>query len=473
MPGDLNLKKSWHPGLMKNQVKVWAKEQEAIEERKKIAERQKEIQRESERNELLALQGHNATKPKVDRVEWMYAVPKTDASASGNDTLGPTDEDEAYLLGKKRIDSLLIKKDTDAVNALGGGGVERFLANTANTNSSASNIRDRPGVNEGSDLSAKLRHDPMMALEQKRQEMLQKTLSMRKASSSSDNSRKNPSSSILRKYSPRDQHPNRNDRHRERTQPRDGDRERNHSNDRDGGKRYRDDKEIKRSPRDYRERDRSYREDRESKRSYRDDRERDNSYRDDRKRDDSYRNDRRRDDSYRDDRKRDSCYHNSRERDNSYRQDRNSERSYRDDPDYGSNNCNDRYSGRSRRDDRDREKRHRFREEIKFSNQPRDHSNDRHHDKQHELNKENDQHGGDHKRTRISSASYDKEIQDNKLRYRDTETTTRPELTAEEKQRKLQEMREDAKKLESARNERVNESAQKDIKEKNKDDDAR
>ena len=28
--GDLNMKKSWHPVLMKNQEKVWLKEKEAV-----------------------------------------------------------------------------------------------------------------------------------------------------------------------------------------------------------------------------------------------------------------------------------------------------------------------------------------------------------------------------------------------------------------------------------------------------------
>jgi hypothetical protein len=36
--GDLNLKKSWHPGTFKNQEIVWKKEQKLIEEKKKLAQ---------------------------------------------------------------------------------------------------------------------------------------------------------------------------------------------------------------------------------------------------------------------------------------------------------------------------------------------------------------------------------------------------------------------------------------------------
>lgn len=34
--GDLNLKKSWHTGTFKNQERVWKKERQAEEEKKKV-----------------------------------------------------------------------------------------------------------------------------------------------------------------------------------------------------------------------------------------------------------------------------------------------------------------------------------------------------------------------------------------------------------------------------------------------------
>ena len=47
MGGDLNLKKSWHPHLRKNQERVWKEEKSALEERKQIEKLRKE--REEER----------------------------------------------------------------------------------------------------------------------------------------------------------------------------------------------------------------------------------------------------------------------------------------------------------------------------------------------------------------------------------------------------------------------------------------
>lgn len=94
MPGNLNLKKSWHPGLKKNQEAVWKKEQAALEERKKIQEKRKEIQREREQAELQALQDQASGKQTTSRrMEWMYNTASTKEA-----------QDEEYLLGKRKID---------------------------------------------------------------------------------------------------------------------------------------------------------------------------------------------------------------------------------------------------------------------------------------------------------------------------------------------------------------------------------
>lgn len=61
---DLNLLKSWNPKLSRNREKVQKKEQEALEEEKKIRQAAKE----RELNDL-------ATKSKAG-LEWMYEVPK-------------------------------------------------------------------------------------------------------------------------------------------------------------------------------------------------------------------------------------------------------------------------------------------------------------------------------------------------------------------------------------------------------------
>ncbi|PRT53899.1 Trimethylguanosine synthase [Wickerhamiella sorbophila] len=93
-PGDLNLKKSWHPGLAKNQAKVKQREEEALKERQKAAERQKEIASEQYEADLLKLQGKQASK-----LGWMY---RDGAEQKKGGLSDATKED--YLLGKKRVD---------------------------------------------------------------------------------------------------------------------------------------------------------------------------------------------------------------------------------------------------------------------------------------------------------------------------------------------------------------------------------
>lgn len=93
-PGDLNLKKSWHPGLAKNQAKVKQREDEALKERQRVAERQKEIASEQYEADLLKLQGKQASK-----LGWMY---RDDPDSKKGELSEATKDD--YLLGKKRVD---------------------------------------------------------------------------------------------------------------------------------------------------------------------------------------------------------------------------------------------------------------------------------------------------------------------------------------------------------------------------------
>ncbi|KAF6842571.1 hypothetical protein CMUS01_02950 [Colletotrichum musicola] len=145
MGGDLNLKKSFHPSLLKNQAKVWEEERKALEERKKTQQRINELKEERAREELqkkLEAAGHTK---KVDRVEFLYSGP-TDGQT------GTTEERESYLLGKRRIDNLI--KGTEHKNLEKQAGQESFMAlQTANT---------------ARDTAAKVREDPLLAI--KRQE---------------------------------------------------------------------------------------------------------------------------------------------------------------------------------------------------------------------------------------------------------------------------------------------------------------
>ncbi|KAF2260848.1 hypothetical protein CC78DRAFT_619931 [Lojkania enalia] len=130
MGGDLNLKKSWHPGLSKNQERVWKSEKAALEERKQIEKLRKEREEERQIEELQKLAEASGGKVAQKRVDWMYAGPSGDGQ-------GVTEEREAYLLGKRRIDNLLKASDAETsalrkgaavgIEAVGGGSAVNAL----------------------------------------------------------------------------------------------------------------------------------------------------------------------------------------------------------------------------------------------------------------------------------------------------------------------------------------------------------
>lgn len=145
MGGDLNLKKSFHPGLLRNQAKVWEEEKRALDERKKTQQRISELKEERAREETqrqLEAAGHSK---RIDRVDFLYNGP-TDGQT------GTTEEQEGYLLGKRRIDNLI--KGSDHKKLEKQASQESFMAlQTANT---------------ARDTAAKIREDPLLAI--KRQE---------------------------------------------------------------------------------------------------------------------------------------------------------------------------------------------------------------------------------------------------------------------------------------------------------------
>ncbi|EIM22726.1 hypothetical protein WALSEDRAFT_36795 [Wallemia mellicola CBS 633.66] len=142
--GDLNMKKSWHPMLMKNQRVVWDKEQEVIQENKKLDQLRREKQEERQLQELQKLQEASSGKKASDRMEWMYAAPATGSGLSANDM-------EDYLLGKKRVDNIL--KGNDEVN----------LANTQQ------DVIQTQKANTSRDTSSKIREDPLLSIRQQEQ----------------------------------------------------------------------------------------------------------------------------------------------------------------------------------------------------------------------------------------------------------------------------------------------------------------
>ncbi|CCX10823.1 Similar to Pre-mRNA-splicing factor CWC25; acc. no. Q4IRI9 [Pyronema omphalodes CBS 100304] len=146
MGGDLNLKKSWHPQLLRNQERVWQEEKKALEERKRIDQWKKEREEERQLLELRQIQEAAGGKTVLDRVDFLYNGP-----SQGMDRT--TEENEAYLLGKRRIDSLLKGSDNEKLKK--DSGQEGFLkAQTANT------LRD---------TAAKVRDDPLLAIKKQEQ----------------------------------------------------------------------------------------------------------------------------------------------------------------------------------------------------------------------------------------------------------------------------------------------------------------
>ncbi|CAL1694953.1 unnamed protein product [Somion occarium] len=142
--GDLNMKKSWHPLLLKNQERVWLEEKKALEEKKKLDQLRKEKEEERQLQELQRLQEEQTGKKRQEKLDWMYATPATGSSQNQNDL-------EDYLLGKKRVDKILVGDEHEKIGAAHKNFIATQYANT---------VRD---------TAAKIREDPLLAIKQQEQ----------------------------------------------------------------------------------------------------------------------------------------------------------------------------------------------------------------------------------------------------------------------------------------------------------------
>ncbi|CBX92621.1 hypothetical protein LEMA_P053270.1 [Plenodomus lingam JN3] len=154
MGGDLNLKKSWHPHLRKNQERVWKEEKSALEERKQIEKLRKEREEERQIEELQKLQEAAGGKTITKRVDWMYAGPSGEGA-------GVTEEREGYLLGKRRIDQLLKSSDTQSLQKGAAVGVDAVGATPINT---------------ARDTQKKVLEDPLLIIQKQKMEMQLKAM---------------------------------------------------------------------------------------------------------------------------------------------------------------------------------------------------------------------------------------------------------------------------------------------------------
>lgn len=119
MAGDLNLKKSWNPQLVKNQQKVWQQEQEKLDEFKKIKELNQEFKSEQEYIDLLKLQyGDNfkleelnkSQKLKLSKLNWMYDDVPFENQQEEEETKNESGFIESNLEfneGKEKIETML------------------------------------------------------------------------------------------------------------------------------------------------------------------------------------------------------------------------------------------------------------------------------------------------------------------------------------------------------------------------------
>ena len=149
--GDLNLKKSWHVALQSNQKKVYNAEKVALEERKKIEVRKRELEEELSMMELARMQEAAGGTPRQNRVDWMYQ-----GSNSGTNNL----DNEAYLLGKRRVDNLILKEKDEVKEAKPDQlGVAEMV----------------PAIS-ARDIATKTALDPLLAIEKQRREMKEREI---------------------------------------------------------------------------------------------------------------------------------------------------------------------------------------------------------------------------------------------------------------------------------------------------------
>lgn len=164
MPGDLNLKKSWNPALIKNQKKVWEQEQEALKEHEAIKQRSKEIAHEREREHLIKLQYGNDPENvpakhrlEMNKLSWMYDGPKEVNEAGFRET------EEDFMQNRDNVERMI------RGGAVKPKGTSRF--------DKISQI--------GSSKAATLSDDPLL--------LIKKQMGLRRPAESSSRSRSEPS----------------------------------------------------------------------------------------------------------------------------------------------------------------------------------------------------------------------------------------------------------------------------------------
>ncbi|KAI0600655.1 Pre-mRNA splicing factor-domain-containing protein [Biscogniauxia sp. FL1348] len=232
MGGDLQLKKSYHPALLKNQARVYEEEQKALAERKKTEARVQEIKEERAKEELQRQLEAAGGRKKIERVDWMYQGP--------SDGQGGTSEElEGFLLGKRRIDTILTR-GSETENLKKQAGQDSFMA--------------LQNANTERDTAMKIREDPLLAIKKAEaaayEAMMNDPIKRRQLlASMGQMEEKGSSRGREEKHSRRHRHRHRSQsrEHRHRRHRRSDSRERNDSRERRHKHRRHDSKERSRS----------------------------------------------------------------------------------------------------------------------------------------------------------------------------------------------------------------------------------
>ena len=141
---------------MKNQSRVYDQEKKALEERKKLAQLQKERAEERQIQELQKLQAAQGGKKVQEKVDWLYAAPSTGSGPSG-------EELEQYLLGRKTVDKLFKEQDEKKLAQMQAQQAQAGKSGTAGFQALGQT------ANNARDLAAKVREDPLLAIKQQEQ----------------------------------------------------------------------------------------------------------------------------------------------------------------------------------------------------------------------------------------------------------------------------------------------------------------
>ena len=158
--GDLNNKKSWHTNTMKNQERVWKAEKKALEERNKTRQLQREREEERAMEEIMRLQEAAGGTARSQRVEWMYSGEAADS------VTGINQEQESYLLGKRRVDNLVLK-DKAPASSLGA----LVSKDASNAPTGIASI-----ATSATEMLRKAAADPLAEIERRRKQKMEEEL---------------------------------------------------------------------------------------------------------------------------------------------------------------------------------------------------------------------------------------------------------------------------------------------------------